>query len=343
MPSAGDTTVELTAVVLNANGRALTEKAVTLAVVDSATSGKAFLTNVADETDTNGLLLAKLNLGTNKSNRTITIRATADSATATNTVDVVGTTITISGATSLVSNATTPITVSLKDSGGNSLQGETISLSSSQGNTFSSAAPVTNRSGQVVVDVTGTTAGTDTITATALGASNTMSIVVSGSDFSFIAPSPASNTDVVVNTAHQIKIRWREGNVPQNGLAVTLSATRGTVSPSSGLTDASGEFTATITSAFAGPTTVQASATGGSPSTTLNFVFVTSSATAVNVQADPTTIPINANGSDANRATITAIVRDGASNLVKNARVQFQIVTDTTGGRLSGTEDITDV
>ncbi|MDQ3261533.1 MAG: hypothetical protein M3Q00_12255, partial [Pseudomonadota bacterium] len=121
MPSAGDTTVELTAVVLNANGRALTEKAVTLAVVDSATSGKAFLTNVADETDTNGLLLAKLNLGTNKSNRTITIRATADSATATNTVDVVGTTITISGATSLVSNATTPITVSLKDSGGNSL------------------------------------------------------------------------------------------------------------------------------------------------------------------------------------------------------------------------------
>ena len=345
MPSAGGNQVDVTAVVLNANGRALTDKAVTLAVVDPAISGRAFLTNVPDRTDTKGLLVGTLNLGTHKANRTITIRATADSATSTNTVDVVGTNITISGATSLVSNALTPITVSLKDSGGNPLQGETVTLTSAQGNALSSAAPLTNRNGQVVVDVTGTRAGTDTITATALGASSTTTIVVSGSDFSFASPSPPSNTDVAVNTDQQIKIRWREGNVPQNGLAVALSATRGTVTVTSvgGKTDAAGELTATIRSASAGPTTVQASAAGGSPSTSLNFIFVTKSATAVNVQADRTTIPINTAGSDTNRATITAIVRDGASNLVKNARVQFQIVNDTTGGRLSGTEDISDV
>ena len=346
LPSAGGKQVDLTAVVLNANGRALTDKAVTLAVVDPVASGKAFLTNVPDKTDAKGLLIGTLNLGTNKANRTITIRATADSATATNTVDVVGTTITISGATSLVSNATTPITVSLKDSGGNSLQGETVALTSSQGNTLSSAAPVTNRSGQVVVNVTGTRPGPDTITATALGASNTTSIAVSGSDFSFITPSPPSNTDVPVNTPQLIKISWKEGNIPQSGFPVTLSATRGTVTvtPPGGLTDAAGELTATITSTSAGPTTVQASSSAGNkPSTLLNFIFVTTSATAVNVQADRTTIPINTTGSDTNRATITAIVRDGASNLVKNARVQFQIVNDTTGGRLSGTEDITDV
>ena len=345
LPSVGGTAVQLTAVVLNSNGRALTDKAVTLAVVDPATNGKAFLTSVPDTTDDNGLLIASLNLGTNKANRAITIRATSDSAAATNTVNVIGTDITISGATSLVSNATTPITVSLKDSEGNPLQGETITLTSSQGNALSSAAPVTNRSGQVVVDVTGTRAGTDTITATALGASNTTLIVVSGSDFSFVSPSPPSNTDVAVNTDQQIKIRWREGNVPQNGLTVALSATRGTVTVTSvgGITDAAGELTATIRSTSAGPTTIQASAPGGSPSTSLNFIFVTTSATAVNVQADRTTIPINTSGSDTNRATITAIVRDGASNLVKNARVQFQIVNDTTGGRLSGTEDITDV
>lgn len=345
IPSAGNTTVALTAVVLNTNGRALTDKAVTLAVVDPAISGKAFLTGVPDKTDTNGLLIGTLNLGTNKANRIITIRASADSATATNTVDVVGTALTISGATSLVSNATTPITVSLKDSGGNPLQGETIALTSSQGNTLSSAAPVTNRSGQVVVDVTGTRAGTDTITASALGTSSATTIVVSGSDFSFIFPSPPSNTDVPVNASQLIKIRWREGNVPQNNRAISVSATRGTVAITSpgGVTDANGELTATITSASAGPTTVQASASGGSPSTSLNFIFVTSSATAVNVQADRTTIPINVAGSDTNRATVTAIVRDSANNLVKNARVQFQIFQDNTGGRLSGTEDITDV
>ena len=348
MPSAGGKQVDLTAVVLNANGRALTDKAVTLAVVDSATSGKAFLTNVPDKTDAKGLLIGTLNLGTNKANRTITIRATADSATATNTVDVVGTSITIGGATSLVSNATTPITVSLKDSGGNPLQGEIVTLTSLQGNALSSAAPVTNRSGQVVVDVTGTRAGppADTITATALGASSTTSIEVSGSDFSFITPSPASNTDVSVNIDQPIAISWKEGNAAQNGLPITLSATRGsvTVTSPSGLTDVNGVLTATIRSTSAGPTTIQASSSSGKrPSTSLNFIFVTRSATAVNVQADRTTIPINTAGSDTNRATITAIVRDGASNLVKNARVQFQIVTDTTGGRLSGTEDITDV
>ena len=346
IPSAGDKQVDLTAVVLNANGLALTDKAVTLAVIDSATSGKAFLTNVPDKTDAKGLLVGTLNLGTNKSNRAITIRATADSATTTNTVDVVGTTITISGATSLVSNAVTPITVSLKDSGGNPLQGETVTLTSSQGNALSSAVPVTNRSGQVVVDVTGTRAGPDTITATALGASSTTSIVVSGSDFSFITPSPPSNTDVPVNTDQPIAISWKEGSAAQNSLPITLSATRGTVIVTSpgGLTDVNGVLTATIRSTSAGPTTIQASSSSGNrPSTSLNFIFVTRSATAVNVQADRTTIPINTSGSDTNRATITAIVRDGASNLVKNARVQFQIVNDTTGGRLSGTEDITDV
>ncbi|MEO6023070.1 MAG: hypothetical protein ABIP64_08145, partial [Burkholderiales bacterium] len=102
MPSSGSETVQITVVALNNNGRALTGKAVVLAVVDPALTGKAFLTNsLPDETDANGLFISKLNLGTNKANRTITIRATADGVTATNTVDVVGTTITIGGATSL--------------------------------------------------------------------------------------------------------------------------------------------------------------------------------------------------------------------------------------------------
>ena len=350
MPSAGNVTDSLTTVVLNASGRALTDKLVDLVIVDPATGGKAFLTNVASKTNTEGLLIATLNLGTNKSNRTITVKAISDGVEASNTVDVTGTTVTISGATSLALTQSTPLTISLKDSAGNPLQGASITLASKSGNILTdlagsplSAPPTTNRSGQVVVLVRATVSGNDEISVSALGATNVANIIVSGSNFSFVSPSPATDTDIAVNISQTVKIRWIEGGVPQNGRSINFSATRGTLSSPSAVTDAAGDASVTIQSNAAGATTVQASAPSGTPSTTLNFVFVTTSATLVNVKADKTTVPVNTSGSDTSRAIITAVVRDGASNLVKNARVQFEIVSDTTGGTLSGTEDISDI
>lgn len=352
LASSGTETVTLTGVVLNANGRALTDKTLTLSVNDPVTGNKVFITKDSGKTGADGILTATLNLGTNKSNRTITINAVSDTAQASNTVDVTGTALTISGATSLVLNQASTLTFSLKDSGGNPIPGAPITLASRNGNAladlsgnpFSAGSPpTTNRSGQVVVQVRATASGADEITATALGASATTNLLVSGSNFSFVSPSPAADTDVTVNTSQAIKIKWIEGGVAQNGRTVNFSATRGTLSASSAVTDAAGEASVTIQSAAAGATTVQASAAGGSPSTTLNFVFVTTSATLVNVKADKTTVPVNAGGTTTGRATITAVVRDGGSNLVKNARVQFEIVSDTTGGTLSGAEDISDI
>jgi hypothetical protein len=353
MPSAGNETIGITVVVLNAAGRALTDKLVDVIVTDSVTSGFAFLTNTPTKTDTDGLLIGKLNLGTNKQNRTITIKAKADNVETTNTVDVVGTEITLSGTTSLVLNQTTTVTISLKDSAGNPLQGAPVAITSRAGNELRDSSdnllqaanpPTTNRSGQVVVKVKAVVSGTDVITASALGATNTATLTISGSSFAFVQPpSPATDTNVVVNTDQTIRVRWVEGGVPQNGQVISLSATRGTITPSSGTTNAQGELDATIRSSSAGEAIVQASAASGTPSTTLKFIFVTTSASSVNVQADRTTVSINANGSDTSRATVSAVVRDSANNLVKDARVQFQITQDVTGGRLSGTEDITDV
>ena len=352
LASSGTETVTLTGVVLNANGRALSDKTLTLIVDDPVTGNKVFVTKDAGKTNSDGILTAILNLGANKSNRTISIRAESDSAQASNTVDVVGTAVTISGTTSLVLNQSSPLTVTLKDAGGNPIQGAPITLTSRNGNTLTDLAgnplsaaspPTTNRSGQVIVQVKATASGSDEVTASTLGASSVANLVVSGSNFSFVSQSPPADTDVAVNTAQSIRVRWIEAGVPQNGRAINFSATRGAVSASSVVTDAAGEAAVTIQSNAAGATTVQASAPGGSPSTTLNFVFVTNSATLVNVKADKTTVPVNAAGTTTNRSTITAVVRDGANNLVKNARVQFEIVTDTTGGTLSGTEDISDV
>jgi Bacterial Ig-like domain (group 1) len=353
MPSAGGQTVDITVVALNASGRALTDKEILVSVTDPVTTGKVFTTTFPtdNKTGSDGTLTGKLNLGTSKQNRTVTITATADGISSDNTVDVSGTEITLSGTTSLVLNQSTTVTISLKDSAGNPIQGAPVTITSKNGNEFRdlsgnllTTAPVTNRSGQVVVNVKAINSGADVVTASTLGATGTSNLSISGSSFAFVQPSPATDTNVAVNTAQQIRLRWVEGSVPQNGQVITLSSTRGTITPASGnVTNAQGELTATIQSSSAGEAIVQASAAGGTPSTTLRFVFVTTSASSVNVQADRTTVAVNTSGADTNRATVTAIVRDSANNLVKDARVQFQIAQDVTGGRLSGTEDITDV
>ena len=283
MPSAGGQTVDITVVALNASGRALTEKEILVSVTDPVTTGKVFTTSFPtdNKTGTDGTLTGKLNLGTSKQNRTVTITATADGISSDNTVDVSGTEITLSGTTSLVLNQSTTVTISLKDSAGNPIQGAPVTITSKNGNEFRdlsgnllTTAPVTNRSGQVVVNVKAINSGADVVTASTLGATSTANLSISGSSFAFVQPSPAADTNVPVNTPQQIRLRWVEGNVPQNGQAITLSSTRGTITPTSGnVTNAQGELTATIQSSSAGEAIVQASAAGGTPSTTLRFVF----------------------------------------------------------------------
>jgi hypothetical protein len=346
LPSSGTEKITLTAVALNANGRALTDKTITLSISDPAPDNRAFITNDTGKSDSTGVLTATLSLGSNKTNRTITLTATSDSATSTNTVDVVGTTLTMSGSTSLVLNQTSTLTISLKDSADKPIQGAQLAVSSRSGNGLTDTAGGnfrTNRNGQVIAQVSATVSGGDLISADGLGTSTSSSLVISGSNFAFTSPSPPADTDAAVNFAQPIKIKWVEGGVAQSGRTVSFSATRGTLSAPSVVTDSLGEGTVTIISSQAGVTTVQASAQGGTPSTTLNFVFVTNSATVITVKADKTTVAANALGTSTSRATITATVRDAADNLVKNAKVQFRIKTDTTGGTLTTTEDITDV
>ncbi len=342
--SAGDTTVGLTAVVLDANNRALAGKRVTLRATDPSSS--AFLSTFSsadDATDANGLFTARLNVGNNQANRTITVTATADSVSDTGSVSVIGTALTIAGSTSLVTGASTPLTISLKDSAGNAMVGLPLTVSSSRGNTLSPAAGTTNQNGQLIVTVTGTSPGADTITVSGSGATATTTLAVSGSDFSFASPSPAAESDVVVNTSQPLRVRWFENGSPQANRVITFSATRGILTSSSVTTDSNGLAQTSIISSSAGAATVTASAPSGTPSTTLNFVFVTTTASVISVQSNRSTLAVNASGADTSRATISAVVRDSANNLVKNARVEFQIVQDTTGGRLAAGSDITDV
>jgi hypothetical protein len=115
MPSSGTTTVDLTAIAVDSSGQAISGATITLS---TGTDPSAFISNIsgAGVSDTNGAVTAKLNLGSIKSNRFISVSASTQGATASTGVDVTGTAITISGSSSLAFGASTTLTFSLKDS-----------------------------------------------------------------------------------------------------------------------------------------------------------------------------------------------------------------------------------
>ena len=87
MPSSGLTKIDLTAVVLDPNGQAVAGSPV---VFSTGSDPSAFIDNISGGgvSDSNGSVTAKLNLGSNKSNRFIPVTATADGAIGTTGVDV---------------------------------------------------------------------------------------------------------------------------------------------------------------------------------------------------------------------------------------------------------------
>jgi hypothetical protein len=357
LPSAGIGQVDLTAIVLDANNNAMAGKPVTFAVADTVpvAMGQAFINNKSGggSTDANGLVTAKLNVGADKSNRSVRVTITVD-ATITAFVDVAiaGTSITISGLNSVVLNANLALTAQLKDSAGTPISGKPLTITSSALNPIS-APPNTDLTGQLAFTVTGTHAGADTITISGMGATQVLPINVNASAFSFTAPLPP-NTNIVINTTSTIlTVHW--GNPTDViGQPILFSATRGTLLdavtllPLAGAvnTNGSGNASVKITSPSTGLATITATGTGGVgvPTATINLIYITTTASNVSLQASPATVPVNLSGQSSSFSALTAVVRDANNNLVKGALVNFQIVTDPSGGQLSGSGSaITDI
>lgn len=320
--------VTITAIVKDANNNLMENKTVTF----SSNSGALAVTR--NTTDAAGTAMATLTTGGNETIRRITVTAVSGSVTSTVYVDVTGTTITISGESSQVLNATTDLIVTLKDSFGNALPNQTIAVTSANANTLSASTLATNSAGQATVSVTGTTASTDTIQATALGATGTFSLSVSPDSFSFSSPS-ANGTEVNLGVAKQIVINWKVSGVPKVGATVQLSATRGTLSATSGVTDSSGNVTVSISSSNAGLSTITASTTNG-PTAQRTVEFVATTAATIEVQSALASV---APGGE--KTSITVVVRDATFNLVKNKKILFNL-TDSSGGTISTATATTD-
>jgi len=304
---------------------------------------------VSGTTGVNGTATALLTTPGDPTKRTITVTASTGNLRDTNTVQVVGTTLSVSGVTTLRQGFPTPLTILLRDSAGAAIANHDLSgitVSSLHGNAIGSLPTTTDANGQATVVITGNVAGTDdTITVNALGATGTHTLSVSAATFALTTEPPPPVTDMPLNTPQGIKIHWDEAGVPQVGRSITFFATRGNFAatlscpsptPAVCMTDANGDAIASISSNSAGPTVISAVAAGASgPTTQLSIDFIATMPTSLILQATLTSLAID------QQSVITAVLRDAQGNLVKDQTVRFSL-EDVSGGQISLASAVTD-
>ena len=325
--SDGRTEPTITAFVKDSANRAMPNQQVEFSTTDAGAS----LAVVSGRTDANGLATARLRI-TDKTNRTITVSALTGSLSRSVDVAVVGTTLTVNGPSSVVLGAATEFTVALRDSAGAVLDGRPWTVVSAAGNAVQRLRETTDSAGQAKFVFTGTLAGPDTLSVTALGATASVAVRVASTQLSFLAPAGASSPEVPVLTPQDVSVRFTLNGQPQAGQLVQFTATRGVLSPSSAVTDAAGTATVRIESANAGLSTITALAGGVSSSQGVEFVSRVPVKLAL--QASPANVGVNLTPESSNSSQLIAVVRDAADNPVKGQTVSFSAVTDPSNGRI---------
>jgi hypothetical protein len=287
-------------------------------------------------TDAAGIARATLSAAGNQQNRQITVTGNVEGVSDTVVVDVIGTTLQVSGNSNIASGDVATYSIFLTNSSDVGIGGETITISSSNGNTLSSTSVVTDTLGRAEFTVTGSSFGMDTISASGFGLTTAADLLVSGDEFVFI--SPTEFTEIPLNTSQDASVRLLDVNgMPVVGANVLFSTTRGVItSVNPAVTDASGEATVTVISDNSGAVIVLATAdvAGDQVLTDFELEFVATTPMFIEVQANPFSVPIN------ETAAITAIVRDPNNNLVKNSTVVFTL-DDISGGTLSAGTAVT--
>ncbi len=355
MTSSGSSPATITAYVRSSTNQLLTGVPVSF----TATSGGLQGTNPT-VTGPNGTASVVLTTAGDPTNRTITVTATAGSSTQSVNVGVTGTTITLSGPSSLIQGgAAGTYNISLVDSGGTPISNRAVTVASSAGNTITPASFTTNTGGVGSFTLKAVnSATTDTLTVTAMGATATQKVTVSNQSFSFTAASvTAAASPVPILTVAPaapstagltpVSVTWTTTNGPVVNSQVTFATTRGFVSAASNpyvfgpsataTTDATGTALVYVYATTAGPGTITASGTasGSTVSAQLPLNFVATNPTTLVLQATPATIPTQGT------STISAVLTDANGNPVAGQTLAFQDTTDNTGGSLSAGSAVT--
>jgi len=344
LPSNGSKPVTVQAIVRNASNQLVSGVAVQFTTtsggitpVVTAAGAAANPAVPAGITDANGTAAAQL-VPLDPTNRTITVTASMGSTSAAVNVSVVGTTVTVTGPSSVILGGSASYAVAVLDSGNAGISGVTVGVSSAHGNTLSATSLVTDSTGHATFTVTAAQAGNDTITATALGLSATQALSVSSQSVQFTQPLADATVDI--NASQPVTLVWTNNGAPQTGQSVSFSTTRGTFGNCSGsvttsvTTDGTGTATTAICSKTAGPAVI--TATAGTVTRQVAINFVATAPTQMSLQASPSTVQPQG------QSTITAVLRDVSGNLVANQTVSFQL-SDVTGGSLSAGSAVTNL
>jgi protocatechuate 3,4-dioxygenase beta subunit len=342
LPSVGEPPVTLTAFVRNSSNVLMEGVSVSFAADNDGT-----LLVTRGVTDASGSAQAELSTVGNKSNRVITVTATAGGQSGSVEVRVVGTNISIAGRNSGLIGEQITLTLTLRDSAGNPIPGVPLSVEFPGGDILTSPNPVTAANGQAEVTVGLTGSGEHVLTVTGFGAVATFTISVSPDSLVFLEPEPppAPRTEVALNTLQTVTVELKIADVPAAGEQINFSATRGVLVPTTALTGPDGRATVQVSADNAGPSIITATvASGAALGTTaqLEILFVATIADSMTLQANPAVIGTNLPGDTDEQSEIIAVVRDPDGNLVKNKTINFNL-TDITGGSLSPSSAVTDV
>ncbi len=324
--SSSDSKVDLTVLVKDANNVMMEGETVIF-----GSSGGGDVQVISGTTNSAGMATAKLSTPNDPANRNLTVSASVGNVSDSIVVAVTGSTVNISGESSVVFGNSIDLTVFLKDSAGKGVSGQTVTVSSAKGNTLSASSLTTGVSGNATVSLTGVVPDIDTITVSGLGKVATYTVSVSPDQFAVKLPAG----DLDISASHTVTANWRQnGNPVPDGQTVAFSTTRGTLSPRTATTSG-GLASVTLTSDTIGP--VEVTAVASSATARVLSEFVATTPASINLQAASATI-----GPDGQENRLTAVVRDINNNVVKDVVIRFSIEKDTSGGSISNATDRTD-
>jgi len=326
IPSDGTADATITALVRDSNNNVMED----VSVIFAANTGSLAVSQPAT-TNASGVLTAVLSTAGDPTNRAITVTGTTGTVQSTVTVNVVGTTLTLNGPTSLPLGSAAPYNVVLTNAGGTGIGNTAVTITSSSANGISQTPLTTDALGRASFTLTATNGGADTLTAAALGLQAPLVVNVSSDQFTFTVP--AANTEIALGSNAVVTVNWSIGGAAAVGQTISFSTTRGTVSAATAITDAAGNASITVVANNAGPAVLTATNDDGT-SIQRNVEFVAITPDTLELQANPFTVATE------QQSAVTAIVRDASGNLVKNQTVTF-VLDDVTGGSLSVAQAIT--
>ena len=350
--SSGAQDITLTAIAKDSNNNLLENVRVTF----TATTGDIGVVDAVTGPD--GKATATLGTSIDSSNRVITVTASTAQFSDSVDIEVVGTSVQLTGSSSLAINDSNNFIVRVLDSDGNGIANTVVTLSTSGISSTSEVANITipesvttDFTGQTTVAVVGTSGGQNTIVARALGAEISQVVSVQADSFLFSEFNDGNGTninlttqslddipDVLLSDTATIELTWTRDSTPISGAAVTFTATRGDLSSIEETTDANGQVSTTLTSNNAGKTLVTFSGVDGDVelNNQLEFEFIAETADRIVAQAAPHSI-----GPNGQTSTISVVVKDPTGNLVKNKQIDFAL-TDTNGGSIFPASATTD-